>query len=187
VRALRVFNSVTLDGYFTDVNGEIGWAHARDDEEWRDFTSENASGGGELVFGRITYEMMASYWPTPAAHEALPVVAGQMNRLPKTVFSRTLDAVSWDNTELVHDDPVATLRRKKDEPGRDLLVMGSGTLVGPLTDAGLIDEYQLVVHPVVLGAGRTLFEGLTEPVEFRLEDSRRFGNGNVVLWYRASG
>ncbi len=136
------------------------------------------------MFGRVTYEMMVNFWPTPEAHDAMPVVAEQMNRLPKVVFSRTLADATWENTELIRDDPAETMRRKKQETGRDLLVMGSGTLVAPLTAARLIDEYQLVVHPVVLGAGRTLFEGLTEPADLQLVNTRRFGNGNVVLWYR---
>ena len=184
MRALRVFNSISLDGYFTDAHGDLSWAHERQDDEWQAFTSENASGGGELVFGRVTYEMMVSFWPTPEAHDAMPVVAEQMNRLPKVVFSRTLDDATWENTELIRDDPAEAIRLKKQEPGRDLLVMGSGTLVAQLTAARLIDEYQLVVHPVVLGAGRTLFEGLAEPVDLELVNTRRFGNGNIVLWYR---
>jgi dihydrofolate reductase len=183
---LSVFNSVSLDGYFTDRNGEIGWAHERDDDEWQAFTSENASGGGELVFGRVTYEMMAGFWSTPAAHDSMPVVAEQMNALPKLVFSRTLDEARWQNTELVKDDLPDAIRRKKEEPGLDLLVMGSGTIVAQLTAARLIDEYQLIVHPVVLGAGRTLFEGV-EPLDLQLVETRRFRNGNLVLWYRPAG
>jgi dihydrofolate reductase len=100
------------------------------------------------------------------------------------VFSRTLDDATWENTELVRADPVETIGRMKQEAGRDLLVMGSGTLVAQLTEARLIDEYQFVVHPVALGAGRTLFEGVAKPVDLQLVNSRRFGNGNVVLWYR---
>jgi dihydrofolate reductase len=184
VRALRVFNSITLDGYFAGALGDLSWAHERQDDEWRAFTTENASGGGELVFGRVTYEMMVSFWPTPEAHDAMPIVAEQMNALPKVVFSRTLDDATWENTELVRADPVETIGRMKQEAGRDLLVMGSGTLVAQLTEARLIDEYQFVVHPVALGAGRTLFEGVAKPVDLQLVNSRRFGNGNVVLWYR---
>jgi dihydrofolate reductase len=184
VRTLSVFNSVSLDGFFTDAHGDIGWAHQGQDEEWQAFTADNASGGGELVFGRITYEQMASFWSSREAHDAMPLVAEQMNALPKIVFSRTLDEAAWQNTELVRGDPAEAIRRKKEEPGFDMVIMGSGTIVAALTEAGLIDEYQFVVHPVVLGAGRTLFEGVTAAVELRLVDTRRFGNGNVVLWYQ---
>jgi dihydrofolate reductase len=134
----------------------------------------------------VTYEMMAGFWSTPEAHDSMPVVAEQMNRLPKVVFSRTLDEARWQNTELVKDDPPDAIRRKKQEPGLDLLIIGSGTIVAQLAAARLIDEYQLIVHPVVLGAGRTLFDGV-DPLDLQLADTRRFGNGNLVLWYRPAG
>src|ERR1700687_5198996 len=92
MRKLVVFNNVTLDGYFAGRNGDISWAH-QEDAECNAFVAENASGGGVLVFGRITYDLMASYWPTPLALETMPVVAERMNNLPKVVFSRTLDQV----------------------------------------------------------------------------------------------
>ena len=100
MRRLIVFNQVSLDGYFTDSKGDMSWAH-KSDPEFNAWTQENAKGGGILLFGRITYEMMASFWPTPAAMETMPVVAKQMNELPKVVFSRTMDKASWQNTKLV--------------------------------------------------------------------------------------
>ena len=90
MRKLVVFNQVTLDGYFADMNGDLSWAH-KNDAEWNAFVADNAKGGGLLLFGRITYELMASYWPTPYAIENDPIVAKQMNNLPKVVFSRTMD------------------------------------------------------------------------------------------------
>jgi dihydrofolate reductase len=101
---LIVFNSVTLDGYFTDKDGDMSWAHRQSDPEWDEFVEGNASGGGVLVFGRVTYEMMKSFWPTPAALQHFPVVAERMNSLPKVVFSRTLGQADWNNTKLVKDD-----------------------------------------------------------------------------------
>ena len=87
MRRLVVFNSVSVDGYFVDRNGDMSWAkNATPDAEWDAFGEENAKGGGMLLFGRITYEMMASFWPTPLAAQIDPVVAEQMNRLPKVVF-----------------------------------------------------------------------------------------------------
>src|SRR6266850_7815769 len=92
MRKLIVFNQVSVDGYFKSSSGDMGWAHEqRDDPEFRDFISENASGGGVLIFGRKTYEMMASFWPTPQAAASMPAVAERMNGLQKVVFSRTLD------------------------------------------------------------------------------------------------
>src|SRR5687767_15122597 len=108
MRSLVVFNSVSLDGYFTGENGDLSWAHAgADDAEWNEFVGKNASGDGVLLFGRVTYEMMASFWPTPAAMEMMPEVAEGMNRMPKVVFSRSLSSVSWSNTTLAKGDLVS--------------------------------------------------------------------------------
>jgi dihydrofolate reductase len=184
MRRLVVFDSVSLDGYFVDANGEVSWAkNETPDPEWEAFVSENAKGGGMLLFGRKTYELMASYWPTPFALQNDPVVAGGMNASPKVVFSRTLREVSWANTQLVRGDLAAEVRRMKADPGPDMAILGSGSLVSQLAPEGLIDEYQIVVTPVVLGKGRTLFDGIPEKLAFRLTKSRAFRNGNVLLCY----
>jgi dihydrofolate reductase len=182
MRKLIVFNNVTLDGYFVDTNGDMSWAH-RSDPEWNAFVAENAKGGGLLLFGRITYQLMSSYWPTPLAIKNDPIVAERMNNLPKAVFSRTLDKASWNNTRLLKGDVAAEIRKMKQEPGEDLAVMGSGTIVSQLAPARLIDEYQIVVNPIVLGKGRTLFEGVKEKLPLKLIKSRPFSNGNVLLCY----
>jgi dihydrofolate reductase len=182
MRRLMAFEQVSLDGFFVDAKGDMSWAH-RQDPEWNAFTAENASGGGTLLFGRVTYEMMAGFWPTPAAMEMMPEVAKGMNNLPKVVFSRTLDKAAWKNTTLVKGDIEAAVRKMKNEPGPGMVIMGSGTIVSQLTQAGLIDEWQIVVNPIVLGKGRTLFEGVRDKVALRRTNSRTFGNGNVVLSY----
>jgi dihydrofolate reductase len=182
MRKLHVFNNVTLDGFFTDAKSDMSWAH-KQDEEWNAFASANASGQGELLFGRVTYEMMAAFWPTPQAAQMLPKVAEGMNAMRKTVFSRTLDAVSWQNTTLLKGDLVTEVKALKQQPGPDLVILGSGSIVSQLTGARLIDEYQLVVNPVVVGKGRTLFETVEGRVSLTLTRTRAFKNGNVVLWY----
>ena len=182
MRKLTVFNSVSLDGYFSDSHGDMSWAH-RQDAEWGAFVSGNASGGGLLVFGRVTYDLMAGYWPTAAALQGNPVVAEQMNNLPKIVFSRTLDRASWNNTKLIKGDIVAATRQLKREPGPDMVILGSGSIVAQLTDARLIDEYQIVLCAVVLGGGRTMFQGVKQKQDLSLKQARPFSNGNVVLWY----
>jgi dihydrofolate reductase len=179
---LVVFNQVTLDGYFSDMNGDMSWAH-REDAEWNAFVTDNAKGGGVLVFGRITYELMASFWPTPRAMQSFPIVAERMNSLPKVVFSRTLDQASWNNTRIVKSGMAAAIRRMKKEPGLDMALMGSGSIVSQLAQEGLIDEFQIVVNPIVLGKGRTMFEGITEKLSLRQTRSRTFRNGNVLLCY----
>jgi dihydrofolate reductase len=182
VRKLAVFNQVSLDGYFVDANGDMSWAH-KQDPEWNAFAASNASGGGALLFGRVTYEMMASFWPTPAALERAPAVAEGMNNMPKVVFSRTLEQASWKNTRLVKGDLAAEVRKLKRESGPDMAILGSGSIVSQLAQVGLIDEFQIVVNPIVLGNGRTLFEGAKAKIALKLLKTRAFGNGNVVLYY----
>jgi dihydrofolate reductase len=179
---LVVYNSISLDGYFTDANGDMSWAH-KQDPEWQAFVSENARGGGQLLFGRITYDLMASFWPTPLAAQSNPIVVERMNSLRKFVFSTTLDKVTWSNTILFKGDLTTEVRKLKQEPGPNIVIMGSGSVVAQLADAGLIDEYQIVLNPVVVGVGRTLFEGVKRKLPMKLARSRAFGNGNVVLFY----
>jgi dihydrofolate reductase len=184
MRKLIVFNHVSLDGYFVDGANDMSWAKAdHQDAEWDAFVSGNASGGGTLVFGRITYEMMAGFWPTPFAMEIMPVVAEGMNRMPKIVFSRTLDNASWSNTTLIKGDPAAEMRKMKQSRGEDMVILGSGSVVSQLAREGLIDDYQIVVNPIVLGKGRTLFDGVEGELRLKLTKTRAFGNGNVLLCY----
>jgi len=183
MRKLLVFNMVSLDGFFVDRQGDMSWAH-KNDAEWNAFVNENASGNGVLVFGRITYELMASYWPTPMALQNSPVVAKGMNDMPKIVFSRTLDNASWSNTKLVKGDLAAEMRKLKKQPGPDMVILGSGSIVSQLAQQNLIDEYQIALSPIVLGNGRTMFEGVKEKLNLKLTKSRTFGNGTVFACYQ---
>jgi len=182
MRKLIVFNHVSLDGYFTDRNGDMSWAHKRD-SEWNAFVAQNAAGRSQLLFGRKTYDMMASYWPTPAAMKNSPAVAEGINNAPKVVFSRTLDRAAWKNTKLLKGDLVQEVRKLKNESGDTMVILGSGSIVSQLSQAGLIDAYQIVVSPIVLGEGRTLFDGVEKKQPLKLAKSRAFGNGNVLLCY----
>lgn len=185
MRKLAVFNNVTLDGYFAGKNGDLGWAHTgNDDAEFNAFIGENASGGGELLLGRITYELMASYWPTPQAMKNDPTIAKGMNSTPKIVFSKTLKQALWSNTKVVKGDLAAQVRKLKKESGNNMVILGSGSIVSQLAPEGLIDEYQLVVNPVVLGEGRTMFDGMREKLNLKLTKTRSFRNGKVFLCYQ---
>lgn len=184
MRKLSVFESVTLNGYFSGADGDMSWAYAhRADPEFQEFVQGNASAPGVLLFGRVTYQMMESYWPTPLASKNDPVVAKGMNEAEKVVFSRTLEKVDWANTRLVTGVLPDAVRTLKQQSGKDLVVLGSGSIVAQLAGAGLVDEYQIVVKPVALGKGRTLFEGIDGQMELELTSSRAFGNGSVVLTY----
>jgi dihydrofolate reductase len=185
MRSLSVFNNMSLDGFIADAHGDMQWAH-RQDPEWLAFTSENASGEATFLFGRVTYQMMAGFWPTPAARQAMPDVAKSMNGSQKVVFSRTLKQADWENTRLLQGSLEAEVRKLKQETGPNLLIMGSGSIVAQLTQARLIDTYQVIVQPVVLGGGKSMFAGVKDRLNLKLKNSRPFSNGNVVLWYEPS-
>jgi dihydrofolate reductase len=188
MQKLIVFNHVSLDGYFVDKNNEMSWAKAdHDDQEWNAFVSENASGGGTLVFGRVTYDMMANFWPTPFAIEQMPVVAAGMNNMPKVVFSKTMDHAVWNNTRLVKGEIASAIRELKKAEGKGLAILGSGSIVSQLAQEGLIDEYQVVLNPIILGQGRTMFDGVKDKLSLKLTRTRSFGNGNVFICYEPKG
>ncbi len=184
MRKLSVFNNFTLDGYFCGSNGDLSWAHAGgDDAEFHAFVADNASGGGQLLLGRITYDLMVSYWPTPAALQNNPKVAQGMNNAPKVVFSRTMDKASWNNTRLVKDDLLSAVQKMKEETGPPMTILGSGSIVSQLAGAGLIDEFQVVINPVVLGKGRTMFDGIQNKLNLNLTKTRSFRSGKLFLCY----
>lgn len=180
MRKLICFNMVTLDGFFSGPNGEIDWH--KTDEEFNDFAIDQLGQAGGLLFGRVTYQLMASYWPTAGDDD--PIVAGQMNTIPKVVFSHTLDHVDWNNTRLVKDNAAEEVARLKQQPGGDLFIFGSANFTGSLLPHELIDEYRLIVNPIVLGSGRPVFEGVTDRLFLELVRTRTFQNGNILLVYR---
>lgn len=127
MRTLRVFESISIDGYFTDATGDMSWAHAgREDAEFGDWVGKNASSGGELLFGRKTYQMMESFWPTPLAAQQMPEVARGMNAARKYVASKTIQP-SWNNTHLVRGELVPAVRELL--ATRELTVLGGGRTV----------------------------------------------------------
>lgn len=186
MRRLSLFNNISLDGFISDARGDMSWAHQQD-PEWLAFSAENAGGKVSFLFGRITYEMMASFWPTPAALQTMPEVAAAMNGREKIVFSRTLDQATWQNTRLIKGELVSEVRKLKREDGPDLLIMGSGSIVAQLSQERLIDAYQVVLQPIVLGSGKSMFAGVKDRLALSLQKTRSFGNGNVVLWYEDKG
>jgi dihydrofolate reductase len=181
MRKLSVFNLITLDGYLAGKDGDISWHNV--DAAFQEYAQRNSNSGNTLLFGRVTYELMASYWPSQDALKNDPVVAQGMNSSTKIVFSRTLDKADWVNTRLVKNNMLGEVRNLKQQDGKDLTILGSGTIVAQLAQAGLIDEYQILLNPIVLGKGKTMFEGITDRLTLKLIETRTFSNGNVLLHY----
>jgi dihydrofolate reductase len=185
VRKIIVFNLVSLDGFFEGTKpGDIEWH--RVDEEFNDFALEQLATAGGIIFGRVTYEGMASFWPSPLALEIDPQIAEVMNSIPKFVFSTTLDTADWHNTRLIKDDVANHVKILKAQPGKDLFIFGSADLTASFLSLGLIDELRIMVNPVLLGAGNPLFRDIQDKVELKLIQTRTFKNGNVLLYYALS-
>ena len=186
MRKLIMFNLITLDGYFEGRNKwDIGWHQV--DEEFNQFSIQQLDHAGGLIFGRVTYEGMASYWPTPTAVEDDPIVAGKMNSILKFVFSKTLDKAEWNNTRLIKGDAVEELTKLKGQPGNDLLLFGSADLASTFTRHNLIDEYRFIVNPIVLGSGSPIFKENGDTLKLKLLNTKTFRNGNVLLSYSPAG
>ena len=181
MRKLFAFNMVSLDGFFEGPNQDINWH--RVDDEFNQFAIEQTGSVDMLLFGRVTYELMASYWPTPAAAADDPIIADMMNRLPKVVFSRTLQMADWNNTRLVKGHIAEEITALKQQPGKDLALFGSANLLSTLVPMGLIDEHRIIINPVVLSHGTPLFQGIKDHLDLELLKTRTFRNGNVLLVY----
>ncbi len=183
MRKVVMFNSISLEGFFENLDHGLDWVNT--DAEFDRFTAENAQSEDVdgFILGRKTYDMMSSFWPTEFALQSKSVVARRMNEMPKYVFSRTLKSVDWSNSELVKGDAVQELKRIKQMPGKDLVIFGSGDLSRTFINNGLIDEFQLVLNPILLASGTSLFKGLTSAIKLNLHQARTFGNGNVLLTY----
>ncbi len=182
MRKLFMFNMVTLDGFFEGPQHEIDWHNV--DEEFNEFAIEQLNTIGVIVFGRVTYQGMASYWPTPMASDDDPAVAAQMNSIPKIVISHTLDKAEWNNTRLIKDNVAEEIARLKQQAGKDLAIFGSANLTAALIGMGLVDEFRIMVNPVILGGGRPLFKGVSHLLKLKLIKTRAFKSGNVLLYYQ---
>jgi len=182
MRKVLFFMLTSLDGYFEGPDHDLTWHNV--DTEFNEFAIEQLNSVDTLLFGRVTYEMMAGFWPTPFAIESDPVVADRMNSTPKMLFSRTLAKAEWQNTRLVKTDFAAEISRLKQQPGKDLIIFGSSDLAVTFLQAGLLDEIRVLVNPVVLGNGKPLFKGMNSRLSLKLLKTRTFHNGNVLLYYQ---
>lgn len=182
MRKLLVSMMVTLDGLFEGPNGDISWHIV--DEEFNAYAESLLNSVDMLIFGRVTYQGMASYWPMPDATTNDPIIAEKMNQKSKIVFSKTLDKVEWQNTKLIKGDIGQEISRLKQQPGQDMVIFGSGSIVAALTQLGLIDEYRIFVNPVILGGGTSLFKGVKDRFSLKLLETRAFRSGNVLLRYQ---
>ncbi len=182
MRQVIVSNVVSLDGFIESSQCEIDWFKVND--EFMAYAVNMLNAADTILFGRKTYQMMAAYWPLEENIKGDPLVANKMNTLEKIVFSKTLDNVEWNNSRLIKDNIITQVQKLKQQPGKDILILGSGTIVSALMQAGLIDECRLIVIPVILGAGNAMFRDVRERIYLDLEKTKTFSNGTILLYYK---
>jgi dihydrofolate reductase len=176
-----MWNLISLDGFFEGTEPwSLDWFQSLFDDELQQHSLEQLHSAGALVFGRATYEGMASYWSTASGE-----IADLMNHLPKVVFSRTLARTEWQNTSLVNADVALEVRRLKIQTKGEIFVFGSADLSATLMRGGLFDEFRLCVVPVVLGNGKPLFGRNTARLNLKLLEARPLASGCVILRYAA--
>jgi dihydrofolate reductase len=179
---------VTLDGFIAGSNGEMDWIGEIYDDAMSTYENDLVGSADTLLLGRVTYQSFAGSWPhvpdNPNASEDEKAYARQLNAMRKLVFSRTLESVEWNNSTLLKEVVTEDIEKLKQEPGRDMVIYGSASLVQTLTNLGLIDEYQILVHPVILGSGKPLFQNIKDQVKLKLVDTKTHPSGVVILYYQ---
>ena len=188
MRKLIVTMWTTLDGFIADANGEMDWLLG--DDQLSDYEIALVSNADTLLFGRKTYQDFLGYWPNvprnPDAAAWEKTYAEKINAMTKVVLSTTLDKAEWDPSQIRRSIDRDEIKELKDEPGANILIYGSASVVQQLTNLGLIDEYQLVVHPVLLGGGKRLFDDIKDRVPLKLVESKPFHSGALLLTYRSA-
>jgi len=169
----------TLDGYVAGPGGEGDWGLPPEHPDVRAWKVASLDRVGTHIMGRVTYEQMAAYWPNETGD-----YAAFMNKLPKVVFSATLPAAGWAGTRIARGDLATEIAALKDEPGGEIMAHGGAAFVQALSRHRLIDEYRLVILPVALGAGLTLFKDLPRPLRLDLAESRSFSDGTIINVYQ---
>jgi len=184
MRKLIVSNLVTVDGFFEGPNQELDWFMLND--EFFEYVKTMLNSVSTILFGRITYQQMAGYWPTSAAEGQDPTITHKMNSLTKIVFSKTLSSADWNNSILIKENITEEIQKLKESIRpweKDMVIFGSGTIVSAFADAGLIDEYRIILNPVLIGGGNLLFKTLSTKQKLDLIRTKTLSNGVIILYY----
>jgi dihydrofolate reductase len=179
MRRLILQTGISIDGYVAALDGSHPWDDGGGNEAVKRWILDSVCAAGAHLMGRVTYEEMASFWPTSTSEFARP-----MNEIPKVVFSKTLQRADWPETRIASGDLAEEVGRLKHEPGNDLIAYGGATLDQALSRLGLVDEYRLMVQPAALGAGLPLFKDLPAPLQLELVEATTYPTGLSIHIYR---
>jgi dihydrofolate reductase len=184
---------VTLDGLMVGPNEEMDWVLDNLDGEMENDIADQLKSVDAILLGRVTYQIMANYWPTATAAGTSvqrsqgvedPIITDRMNNLPKIVFSKTLQKVEWNNSRLVKENIADEVSKMKQQPGKDLVLFAGADIASTFIQLDLIDEYRIIVNPVVLGSGKPLFKDINNRLNLKLLKTKTFSCGNVILYYQ---
>lgn len=188
MRKIIVSEFYTLDGLMSDPQDKMDWITGSFNDEMGKYENDLYDNADTLLLGRTTYKIFESYWPQAASNPTIPQgeieMAHMMNNITKIVFSHALESVEWKNSKLLKEINSKEIVKMKQEKGKNILVVGSASIVQQLTNLGLIDEYHLLVHPIVLGSGKPLFKNIKNRLSLKLVKAKTFKNGVVLLLYQ---
>ncbi len=188
MRKVIVSMNITLNGFMASADGALDWHFPFWDGEMAACISQQLDTVDTILLGRRSYQAMADYWPyaagDPLANPADACIARRMNSYHKIVFSNTLEAAAWQNTRIMRGDISNKILALKQQPGADMIIFGSGSIVQSFMRLGLVDEYMLWVHPVILQEGMPLFKDIQYNTNLQLLQSRAFSTGVVILYYK---
>ena len=182
MRKIFLFMMISVDGYFEGTHRQLDWHNV--DAEFNTFAVQQLAEADLLLFGRKTYDLMASYWPTGQGKADDSMVAERMNTTKKIVFSRTVTEIHWQNTELRTSVNPNEIKKLKEQSGKNIAILGSSNLCISFLEAGLLDEIRVMINPLVLGEGHTFLTGLHKKVSLLLTETKTFKSGNVLLYYK---
>jgi dihydrofolate reductase len=169
---------LSLDGFIEGPNRELDW-HVWDEEMEKYMYDDVLNKVDAILLGRVAYQLLADYWPS-----ATDSIAPKMNNLPKIVFSKTLQKVEWNNSRLVKENIADEVSKIKQQPGKDLVLFAGADIASTFIQLDLIDEYRIIVNPVVLGSGKPLFKDINDKLNLKLLKTKTFSCGNIILYYQ---
>jgi len=180
MRKIIVSNLVSVDGFFEAPGQSLDWFSHGDD--FFDYSVSMLDEMDTILYGSTTYKQMAAFWPTPQG-DVLPAIQQRMNSLRKVVISNTLEKAEWENSVILNGNIATEVNKLKQQPGKNIVILGSGEIVSALTHLRLIDEYRLLVNPVILGAGTPLFKGVHNRLNLQLLQTKTLSSGTIILYY----